>query len=113
MENDTLMKTCYVPVLPLTPSLPAKEESERAGGRASGRGNKRARFCWYITRKKDIMWRYPRRAVMRFWSRVKNTEGRCYCSLVLKPNYANRSVIAFASAASTYGSSGFYWRTAL
>lgn len=32
MENDTLMKTCYVPVLPLTPSLPAKaqKKSERA-----------------------------------------------------------------------------------
>lgn len=31
MEDDTLMKTCYVPLLPLTPSLPAKEEKrERA-----------------------------------------------------------------------------------
>lgn len=35
MENDTLMKTCYVPVLPLTPSLPAKAEKERASGRAN------------------------------------------------------------------------------
>lgn len=35
MENDTLMKTCYVPVLPLTPSLPAKarKKRERAGER--------------------------------------------------------------------------------
>jgi len=61
MEDDTLMKTCYVPLLPLTPSLPAKEEErERESVQKSGRGNKRAHFCWYITRKKDIMWRYPR-----------------------------------------------------
>lgn len=59
MEDDTLMKTCYVPLLPLTPSLPAKEE-KRESVRKSGRGNKHAHFCWYITRKKDIMWRYPR-----------------------------------------------------
>lgn len=60
MEDDTLMKTCYVPLLPLIPRFLPKKKRGRESAQKSGRGNKRAHFCWYITRKKDIMWRYPR-----------------------------------------------------
>ncbi len=52
MEDDTLMKTFYVPLLPLTPSLPAKEEKrERESAKEWER--KQARTFLLVYYKKE------------------------------------------------------------